>query len=335
MTQPDVLVYSHEWHLTRSSAFVDLVVEPLQPYADVVHEAWQSDTPAAPAAPVLIFCQLLPPVDWLHKQTAKLIWVPMWDAVRHQSQAWWNKLPKSLHIIAFSKAVAERARRAELPLLELQYFKNPAAFPAASWGGECVLYYWNRRGLISPVFLERFCATLKIDRMLFRPDIDPLVDQRAAYALPTRLGGAVVEPIATTASREEYWKRIAPANIVIAPRLHEGAGMVFLEALARGCAVFANNAPTMNEYIQHQQNGCLFQRGWSYQRLRAALQARLISRGIGRSTPFVHGLPERQNWEEIAALDLAKLGEQARETHLAGYARWLNSIPDFARFVLE
>ena len=40
MASPDVLVYSHEWHVKRSGAFLDLVVHPLQRYANVDHVAW-------------------------------------------------------------------------------------------------------------------------------------------------------------------------------------------------------------------------------------------------------------------------------------------------------
>jgi Glycosyl transferases group 1 len=335
VTPPDILVYSHEWHLTRSGAFLDLVVQPLQEYANVVHQAWPSVLPSTQSiAPVLIFCQLLPPIDWMAKHTAKLIWIPMWDDIWNRTQSWWNQLPKSLHIVAFSQAVATRAHTAGLPCLRLEYFKNPGEFCPANWAGERVLLYWNRRGLISREFLKKFCAALSIDRLLFRGETDPAVDARASYDLPKQLGHTIVETLPTTASREAYWQLTQRANVVIAPRLLEGAGMVFLEALARGCAVFANDAPTMNEYILHRQDGYLFRRPWSAQRMSVAVQARLANKGLLPSAPFIHGLPESQNWDEIAALDLQMLGQCALTKHRQGYENWLNAIPGFARFVL-
>jgi hypothetical protein len=336
MALPEILVYSHEWHLTRSGAFDDLLIEPLRPYAHITQRAWLYESVNdVPTAPVIAFCQVLPPNDWMNKQTARLVWLPMWDAVWHLPQTWWNALPKSLKIVAFSQAVAQRARAAELSVLEVQYFKNPADFAPVAWDGERVLYYWNRRGLVGPAFLERMCAALKIDRLLFRPDIDPQVDAGARYTLPARLGSTTVEHIETTASREDYWKRIAPANIVIAPRLHEGAGMVFLEALARGCAVFAHNAPTMSEYIEHGANGVLLNRRWSIQRFSSALRWRLAQRGVKIGGSFQFLLPEQQNWDALAALDLAALGQQARATHVAGYVKWQAQQAEYAHFLLE
>ncbi|MBI1257806.1 MAG: glycosyltransferase [Chloroflexi bacterium] len=334
MPSPDVLVYSHEWHVNRSGAFLDLVVHPLQLYANVDHQAWQDETALkVSAAPVLVFCQILPPPPWLAQQRARVVWIPMWDEVRNRPQTWWNQLPKSLRIIAFSEAVAQRARAANLPVFEIQYFKNPADFTPAKWDGQRTLFYWNRRGMISPQFLEKFCAVLKINRVLFRADIDPYVDERAHYTLPTRIGNTVVETIEVTESRDAFWKLLEPANIVIAPRLYEGAGMVFLEQMARGCAVFANDAPTMNEYIEQGINGVLFRRGWSPTRARNAILWRLAQRGLRIDAPFTFLLPERQHWDQITALDLKRLGETAREQHNAGYARWLARLPDYVRFI--
>ncbi|MEP7293134.1 MAG: glycosyltransferase, partial [Chloroflexota bacterium] len=148
-----------------------------------------------------------------------------------------------------------------------------------------------------------------------------------------RIGKTVVETVEVTPSREAYWKLIEPANIVIAPRLHEGAGMVFLEQMARGCAVFANDAPTMNEYIEPGVNGFLFRRGWTLKRIRNAVLWRLAQRSLGVNKPFTFLLPERQDWNKIASLDLEKLGRNTREQHIAGYQKWQAGLPEYARFV--
>ena len=150
--------------------------------------------------------------------------------------------------------------------------------------------------------------------------------------MPDRIGNTVVETIETTSSREAYWKLIEPANILIAPRLHEGAGMNFLEQMARGCAVFANDAPTMNEYIEQGVSGFLFRRGWTLTRARNAVLWRLARR-LGGNAPFTFLLPERQNWDEMASLDLKTIGKKAQERYIAGYRRWQSAIPEYASFV--
>jgi glycosyltransferase involved in cell wall biosynthesis len=59
-------------------------------------------------------------------------------------------------------------------------------------------------------------------------------------------------------SREDYWDTLNQCNVYIAPRVTEGIGMSFLEAMAMGIAVAAADKPTMNEYISHGDNGFLF-----------------------------------------------------------------------------
>jgi hypothetical protein len=326
-----VTVYIQEWHSNNSSAFDDLVITPLQSSVSIERLVWTPEENAP--SHTAVFCQVVPPDLWLKQIPDKLVWLPMWDAIRDKPQAWWNQLPKHLRIVAFSRAVGEKARRARLPVLELQYFKNPADFVPASFDNGRTLYYWNRRGLVSPTFLSKFCDTLKIDRLLFRPALDPGVDQRAYYDLPTKLGSTTVEIVPNGLSREDYWKAIEPANIVIAPRLHEGVGMVLLEALARGCVVFANDAATMNEYITHGENGFLFRRGWSAERVLNAVLWRLAARGWGASPQFRFHLNDNQNWEEIGSLNLLKLGGAALQSQRAGYQQWQFSISRYIEFL--
>jgi hypothetical protein len=59
-------------------------------------------------------------------------------------------------------------------------------------------------------------------------------------------------------SHAEHLKRIAESQIFIAPRRFEGIGMAFLEAMAMGCVVVAENQATANEYILHGSTGLLY-----------------------------------------------------------------------------
>jgi len=58
--------------------------------------------------------------------------------------------------------------------------------------------------------------------------------------------------------REDYLQALSQANVFFAPRLYEGIGMPFLEAMAMGMLVVAPDHPTMNEYINHGVNGLLY-----------------------------------------------------------------------------
>ncbi|MES2712867.1 MAG: glycosyltransferase, partial [Pseudomonadota bacterium] len=82
---------------------------------------------------------------------------------------------------------------------------------------------------------------------------------------------------------------LAGFRTYVAPRLHEGIGMAFLEAMARGQCVVAADRPTMSEYIIHGVNGLLFD-------------------------------PDRPTPLDLSAA--VRLGDRARGLVALGHARW-------------
>ncbi|SDD67448.1 Glycosyl transferases group 1 [Variovorax sp. CF079] len=91
------------------------------------------------------------------------------------------------------------------------------------------------------------------------------------------------------------------ANVYFAPRLEEGIGQSFLEAMCRGQCVVAPNQGTMNEYIVPGVNGLLY---------------------------------DNHNPQPLDFSDVAKLGAQARAGALAGRASWEKAEEDLVRFIL-
>ncbi|MGA2477762.1 MAG: glycosyltransferase, partial [Spirochaetia bacterium] len=59
-------------------------------------------------------------------------------------------------------------------------------------------------------------------------------------------------------TEESYNTELETFESIISPRIAEGIGMTFLEAMSKGICVIAANRPTMNEYIRTGQNGILF-----------------------------------------------------------------------------
>jgi glycosyltransferase involved in cell wall biosynthesis len=327
-----VLLLTHAWHAQQSAAFEDLVTSALSPDCDLDRKVWPLEDPVAADVESIICCQVLPTLEWLQRQKARIVWVPMWDDVSGHPTEWWHTLPKNLSVVSFSEAVTLRAQQAGLQVLTLRYFKDPDEFEPVDWRGPRTLLYWNRRGLVGPSFLLRFCEAMKIERILFRSDLDPGASQSAAYQPSERIGRIVVEHLPRCASREDYYAKVKSAQIVIAPRLEEGVGMIMLEALVRGCAVFAANRPTMNEYIHHGVDGYLFRPRSFRMRVSRAIRSRLAAVGIG-APPLMVGLGENQDWKTLASLDLAALGASARAAHVAGHRRWLDVRPRYLEFV--
>jgi glycosyltransferase involved in cell wall biosynthesis len=334
-----------DWHIHYSPALLDLLIEPLGPFMRFELIGWDGkEMPAIPMETLkvspIIFFQLPPPESWLKNPYARLVWIPMWDHAYGYDLKWWQSLPKNLRIMAFSNRITKLAEAVGLRTLSIRYFKNPDELERANWDGKRVLFYWNRTGLVGPGFLSKICRTMDIDLLLFRTQIDPSIPMRFEYRLPKKLGKTEVReiPEINVLLREEYLDLINQANIFIAPRRLEGVGITFIEALARGCLVFAYDAPTMNEYIRHGINGYLF----SYDD--ASRVDDLWNRLGNRVQRYVHftekpqndaRVIKRQNWKAIRRLDMQRLGDAARLDQTRGFATWQSEIPQYARFILE
>jgi glycosyltransferase involved in cell wall biosynthesis len=314
------------WHLSKSDAFHDLFANALDDRLEIdlrdydQVQSWQDEPRDVP----LVFCQVYPPRELLDDPARRIVWIPMWDSVQGDGEGFWQSLPQTLRIVALSEAVASHSGAAGLPTLRISYSKDPDELGEASWGDGRVVFYWNRTGLVGPAFLEQLCLVANAHTLLYRDELDAGIPVERRYDLPGELGGATVVQIAAS-SRAEYLAAVEPANVVLAPRPAEGVGMIFLEAMARGCAVLSYDGPTMNEYVEHGRNGYVFGRT---DRPRLSQRFR-----VRRDGPFT--LSPARDWADVAAADLEALGAAARSDQRAGRARWLETLPDYARFISD
>ena len=329
------------WHSKKQSAAADdSLFNPLQPYfePEIVSVEWLDKIDVAslgdPSQPIVFFFAH-PPFKQVADLKRNVIWIPMWDMARYYPPSFWASIPPNVHIISFADAVSRVTRPAGLKTLDVRFFRDPASLPPAPWTGERVALYWNRVGLVSARFLARWCAAIKADRLLFKPHTDPYTHPSLRFTLPDHLGATAVEIVPHTESREDYFRLTERANIFLAPRQHEGIGMAFIEALARGCAVFAFDGETMNEYIRSGETGYLLthqtsefaRRLWRYRRKLRRLHIR---------DPWpTYMLRDDQPWEEMAVLDLPALGRAARAEQEAGYRRWQADIPKMVEFIRD
>ncbi|MBN2301153.1 MAG: glycosyltransferase [Lentisphaerae bacterium] len=329
--------YCSEWHKMRSGAFHKILVAPLRPYAEVDLVSWDGSSvlPEMRRNEPAVFCSNVPPRELLSAGSKNLIWIPMWDGVRQRPNSWWRGFPSSLRIVAFSRGIAERCEHAGFEYIRLQYFNNPDELAPADFSSGRVLFYWNRRGLLSKRFLRKFCDVVNVDEVILHDVPDPGYED-------ARLGAAHILP---RSRKLTYCDGFLPAgdyrairdraNLFIAPRLYEGVGVALLEALARGAAVFGPDEATMNEYIVNGENGYLFDSHDMYVPFatRVRRKAGLLLGHGAMDVPDVLGM--NQDWNAISTLDLVSLGNNARDSHAAGYVRWKASVPEYAEFVLS
>ena len=340
-------IFGLDWHIRQSPAQQELANDPLQPYIQFEQFGWNGTS--MPDLPVkqfknmpIVFFHLPPPQHLYHGANMRVVWIPMWDQARGYNLEWWQSLPKSLRVVAFSKEVSVRAKSAGLSTLDLRFFKLPDQFTPANWKTGRVLFYWNRTGLVDKNFLSRLCQSLDIEHLIFRRQVDPRIPAHFDYSLPPWLGKTCVQEIRsnTFLPKREYMDIINRANVFIAPRASEGVGLTFIEALARGCAVFAFDAPTMNEYITHKRNGYLFQRYayslWNHTREKALRWLdHFLIRYANMQPRFACPVTGWQDWDDVQSLDLQRLGDNARLSQAAGFRKWIDSIPQYASFILD
>jgi hypothetical protein len=101
--------------------------------------------------------------------------------------------------------------------------------------------------------------------------------------------------------RRELTALVERANVYFAPRMEEGIGQSFLEAMARGKCVVAPNQGTMNEYILHGVNGLLYD----------------------------HRAPRPLDFSGVE-----RLGRCARDSVIAGHAQWQMAQERIMDFIL-
>jgi len=333
ISQPTLKAFCLDWHIDRSTAARDLLVDPLKPYCDVELVAWDGNSLSGhtfDASSPVIFFQLPPPRELVEDASAKIVWIPMWDQARGYDQTWWNDQPKGLRVVAFSSQIAARARAAGLQLLNLRYFPDPDEFRPVTWDEGVVLFYWNRTGMAGPKLLRKLCKATDARELIYRAEIDPRIDARMHYELPARLGRTKVTTFSAE-SQDEYLQATNAANVFLAPRLVEGVGLTFLEAMARGGAVIAYDAPTMNEYIRDGENGILLAPEEVDQTPTRA--SRIRSSLFADRSPYL--LSHRQDWALVQATDLRSIGNQARADCEVGQLKWREDIPSFASFVSD
>ena len=343
--RPRVAAVLLKWHgEQRSEAAHDALLHPLADSLDftVFGVEWGQSPPLSQLAgrfDAVVFLQTQPPARLVRELACPVTWIPMWDSVRARPDSWWRRLPSALRIVAFSDQIARRARMAGLTTLSLRYGCDPVSVEPATWDNGRVALYWNRTGLASPAFIEQFCAALRVDQLLYKNQLDPGFGPKALLKFPARIGSTQVTEIPHTERRDDYFALIRPANILLAPRAAEGIGMTFLEALARGCAVFACDRPTMNEVIESGVNGVLLPLEttpalvageWRMEHKSRRMLARFGVVGSGPLEVFSTAV----DWAALAALDLERIGERARLSQAGGVLRWRASLPAYARFLL-
>lgn len=223
---------------------------------------------------------------------------PMYDGSHGLSNDRWEAL-KQLKIVNFGRTLHERLVQLGLRSHHIQYYPDPAGLPTVDHAQGLSGFFWQRqqditwrtiRTLLGDAVFSRFTLHCALD-----PTFGTLVVPPPEDVERYRLRQSDWFP-----DREAALENLASHNTYFAPRLHEGIGQSFLEAMAMGFLVVAPNRPTMNEYIVSGFNGLLY---------------------------------DPDNPAPLDFSRAADLGRQARRSAELGHAKWLRATDALLEFV--
>ncbi|BDG05821.1 glycosyltransferase [Anaeromyxobacter oryzae] len=254
----------HSHHRTTGSS--EFLRDLLRARADLVDfwfEGWLTGRPfdAAPLASgdfdAVVVWQVEPVARDLAAAGARNVtFFPMYDGCHAKPDSFWRSLD-GIKVVCFSSTLHARVQRLGARSRLARYAPDPSRLGRASPGPELAGWFWQRQQDVTWATIRPLLGETRFSRFTLHRALDPshgeLVAPSAADA--SRYALRATDWFAT---REEALADLRRHNVYFAPRLREGIGLSFLEALAMGFLVVAPDHPTMNEYIVSGVNGLLY-----------------------------------------------------------------------------
>jgi hypothetical protein len=258
----------HSFHrASRSSDFFKELLDTEYDISTFFDETWSGGEEAdvrlinAGNFDVVIFWQSLPaPLSLLRLNCENLIWVPMFDSEWRLAGLAWRALRAiNMKVICFSKKIFDAAQKDGVSSYYAQYF--PALPPQSVQYDAPRVFFWQRTNLLTWALIRRLLSGSNVEKTILRDDPDPEhVFEEPSHDDVERFNIEIARNIriASGGQREDYLKMLSECNIFVAPRLREGIGLTFLEAMAMGMCVIGPDLPTLNEYVESRWTGYLF-----------------------------------------------------------------------------
>ena len=191
-----------------------------------------------------------------------VVFIPMldqfgvWQGPLVNLSSFWEPFQGS-KVLSFSNALHAMAIGAGVRSFFARYYQ-PARERCSQNTGGLRGFFWLRREsempwalirqLIAGTRFESFHVHLATDPGTPSPTV-PSADDVGQFNITTSTWFE---------SKSDFEAVLDKANVYFAPRLEEGIGQSFLEAMSRGQCVVAPNHGTMNEYIMPGLNGLLY-----------------------------------------------------------------------------
>jgi glycosyltransferase involved in cell wall biosynthesis len=198
----------------------------------------------------IIFWQIMPETSFLGKAaSAKVVFFPMFDNCDILPMIKKFDHYRRIRVICFSQSLHQKMMHHGFQSHHIRYFPKPKEL---SFGNENEVFFWQRLSNlninIAAKILEKFPCKLHLHKA-----VDPL--QNFISPSPQQEQKFQITYSDWIEDKSEFHNLMKDKAIYIAPRFREGVGMSYLEAMAMGKVVIANDNSTMNEYIIHGKTG--------------------------------------------------------------------------------
>ena len=303
----------HSYHrTTRSTNFLrDMLRRHGHEVNDFWDDAWQGGPPVNWADvrdhdAVIMFQSYCTPGQAAFRQAhPNVIYIPMldqfgfWQGPMFNQSDFWAPFQGS-KVLNFSSALHCLTTGFGIASHWARYYQPAELEPAQPIVGLHGFFWLRRQDQISWSMIRKLIENVKFDSFHIHLAHDP----GSPEPQPPSADDMARHTISTSTwfdDKSELTALVEKANVYFAPRMEEGIGQSFLEAMARGKCVVASNQGTMNEYILHGVNGLLYD----------------------------HRLPRPLDFS-----DVARLGAQARASVRLGHAQWLAAEDEMVKFIL-
>lgn len=230
----------------------------------------------------VFYFQVISPLKILANLKPRIIWVPMYDGEKFNDLYWKNLANLPIKIVCFSNKLYEHCKKHGIEALRVQYYFNPDLYKANLPLNGNHFFFWDR-GDIGFNEIKKIIKPEDVDSFIYKSTPDPFKKSEKIPENDTE--EYKIKKIETDfIPKKDYLELLSKCNLYISPRKKEGIGMSFLEAMAMGHTIIANNDSTMNEYIKNNFNGYLFGDNYEFIDFRNIEQVRknsVISARIG------------------------------------------------------
>jgi glycosyltransferase involved in cell wall biosynthesis len=208
----------------------------------------------------IVIFQIFPAISDLKLlKCPNIILVPMYDNDLTITYSTWSNY-HAYKFISFSKILNSKLNFLGIQNnLYQQYAPKNSSIKIKSNRKKPKIFFWQRCSQINWKLIKKLIDLNQVDSIHFHR-IKPIVIRDEWFEEPTQKD--IIKYNITFSSwfesKNDLVVTMNECDIFISPRIYEGIGHAFLEAMSFGKCVISTDYPTMNEYITHGENGLLF-----------------------------------------------------------------------------